>query len=78
MTGQDIVTYMLGNATVIHGCWFDTSFYLTFHFAALQLFTVQIYNTETSDFWFLTVAVAVTVSVTGFSELFQILSQPTP
>jgi hypothetical protein len=49
MIGQDIVTYMLGNATVIRGCWFDTSFYLTFHLAALQLFTVQIYNTETSD-----------------------------
>jgi hypothetical protein len=27
------------------GHWFDTLFYLTFHLAELQLFTLQIYNT---------------------------------
>jgi hypothetical protein len=41
----NIVTCMLGNATVIHGRWFDTSYYWTFHLAELQLFTLQFYNT---------------------------------
>jgi hypothetical protein len=48
--GMDhIVACFLGNATVTRGRWFDTSFYWTFHLAELQLFTVQIYSTETRD-----------------------------
>jgi hypothetical protein len=42
-------TCCLNNVTVICGFRFDTSFYLTFNLAELQLFTLQIYNTETSD-----------------------------
>jgi hypothetical protein len=40
------VTCLLCNIAVTGG---DTSFYWTFHLAELQLFTVQIYNTATSD-----------------------------
>jgi hypothetical protein len=41
----NIVRYYLGNVAVIRGCSFDTSFYLTFRVAELQLYIVQIYNT---------------------------------
>jgi hypothetical protein len=42
---QFFVTCFLSNATVIRGCWFDPSFYWTFHLAELQLFTVEVYST---------------------------------